>query len=128
MVNGSFGNGNSYFSGGAYGKVRFTVPLDFNVLPFVDGRVGYAYNFTESSGDMFYGTGLGIRFAEKFCIGIYCHIAKSSWEIEESYIKGYEKRYNKVDKKYYNVPIYGKRTVKESKLDYIPSLLFSVIF
>lgn len=128
MVSGSFGNGDSSFSGGAYGKVRFTVPLDFNALPFIDGRVGYAYSFSASSGNMFYGAGLGIRFARNFCIGIYCNMSKSSWDVEESYIQRYEKKYNVIDKKYYTVPVYGRRTVKESKMNYIPSLLFSVMF
>ena len=39
-----------------------------------------------------------------------------------------KKRYNKVDKKYYNVPVYGKKTVENSKTNYVPSLLLSVNF
>lgn len=128
MVGASFGNGSSAFSGGGYGKLRFTVPIDFSIRPFVDARAGYSYSFSDSKGNMIYGTGLGVRFSDRFCLGIYCNITKSSWEEQESYISGYEKRYNKVDKKYHSVPVYGKRTVNKSKTNYIPSLLLSINF
>lgn len=128
MVSGSFGNGGSSFGGGGYGKVRFTVPLDYNILPVIDGRIGYSYDFNLKDGDMFYGVGFGLRFSERFLAGIYCNISKSTTISEETVITGYEKRYNRIDKKYYNVPIYGKREVKDSKNIFIPALLFSIQF
>lgn len=128
MVSASFGNGDSSFAGGGYGKVRFTVPLSFEAKPFVDGRVGYSYSFSNSNGDMFYGAGLGLRFAERFCIGLYCLLTYYKTTTTESYIKGYERRYNRVDKKYYNVPQYGKREVENSKSIYTPTLLLSFDF
>ena len=128
MAVGAFGNGSSEFSGGGYGKLRFTVPLDFSIRPFVDARAGYVYSFSSSNGNMIYGTGLGVRFSDRFSLGLDCNITKSSWDEEKSYISHYEKRYNKVDKKYYNVPVYGKKTVENSKTNYVPSLLLSVNF
>lgn len=128
MVGASFGDGDSQFAGGGYGKVRFTVPLSFEAKPFVDGRVGYSYSFSDSKGDMFYGAGLGMRFAERFCIGIYCILTYSKSVTSESYIKGYEKRYNPIDKKYHNVPKYGTREVENKESIYTPTLLFSIDF
>lgn len=128
MVGGSFGNGSSDFSGGGYGKLRFTAPIDFSIRPFIDARVGYSYSFSNSKGNVIYGAGLGVRLSDRFSVGIYCNMTKSGWEEEESYIKSYEKRYNKIDKKYYKVPIYGKRTIEKNKMNYIPSLLLSVSF
>ena len=41
---------------------------------------------------------------------------------------GYEKKYNPVDKKTYNVPIYGTREVKNGKIQFVPALLVSMQF
>ena len=128
MVGASFGNGDSKFAGGGYGKIRFTVPLNLDTKPFVDGRVGYSYSFSDSKGDMFYGAGLGMRFAERYCIGLYCILTYSKTMTTESYIKGYEKRYNPIDKKYHQVAMYGTREIENKKSIYTPTLLFSVDF
>lgn len=123
-----FGNGNASFSAGGYGKVRYTLPIEFNIKPFIDGRAGYAHNFETKSGGLFYGAGLGLNISEHFCIGIICHMPKSSEITKERYIVKYEKKYNPIDKKTYNVPIYGTREVKNSKLQFVPALLVSMQF
>lgn len=128
MVSASFGGAGSSFGGGGYGKIRFTIPLDYSVLPFIDGRVGYGYDFTSKTGGLLYAAGLGVRFNEYFYIGINCNISSSTSTSPETYIKGYEKRYNRVDKKYYNVPLYGKRNVDTKNTEFVPTLLFSVQF
>lgn len=128
MVGASFGDGDSNFEGGGYGKVRFVVPINAELKPFVDARVGYAYSFSESSGDMFYGAGLGIRFAERYSLGIYCNLTYSSTFTYEKYIKGYDRWKDPVSKKYINIPLYGTKEVKHKKSIYTPAILFSVSF
>ncbi|MBQ2886806.1 MAG: hypothetical protein IJE43_24080 [Alphaproteobacteria bacterium] len=128
MAAGGFGQGKSNFSAGGYGKVRYILPMEFSVKPFVDGRVGYAHSFEEKTGAMFYGAGLGVNLGKRFCVAVYCHMPKTVTISEERYIKGYEKKYNPIDKKTYNVPVYGTREVKNSKLQFIPALLISMQF
>mgnify|MGYP003301462774 CR=1 FL=1 len=128
MAAGAFGQGKSNFSAGGYGKVRYILPLEFSVKPFVDGRAGYAYSFEGNTGAMFYGAGLGVNIGKRFCVAVYCHMPKSTEVLEERYIKRYEKKYNPVDKKTYNVPIYGTREVKNGKIQFVPALLVSMQF
>lgn len=125
MVGGSFGNGSSVFSAGGYGKLRYTIPLASSVKPFVDGRAGYSYDLTNSAGDMVYGFGLGVHFAEKFKVGVYCWVG-SSTEMEEyterkSYTIGTGR--NKT-RHYYN----STGTREKDKTTFTPALLFSMDF
>lgn len=128
MASGAFGQGKSFFSAGGYGKVRYILPLEFSVKPFVDGRAGYAYNFNEKTGAMFYGAGLGVNIGKYLCVGVYCYMPNKVEMSEERYVKRYDKKYNPIDKKTYNVPVYGTREVKNKKLEFVPSLLVSVQF
>lgn len=110
IVGGSFGNGSSAFSVGGYGKVRYAVPLKSSVKPFVDGRVGYSYDLTNSAGGMLYAFGLGVHFAERFNFGVLCNVAKTT-EVEVSYTKK------------------GKmKTTETDKTTFTPGLLFSIEF
>ena len=129
LVGGVFGNGSSGFSVGGYGKLRFALPLkEDRVAPFVDVRGGYAYSLTNSSGDPIYGAGLGVRFARKYSVGIYCNINTYEVVTQESYISGYNRRKNPLTGKYQNFPVYSKRNVSNTKTNYTPSLLFSIDF
>lgn len=126
MVSGSFGNGNSVFGAGGYGKIRYCVPLRFEARPFIEARTGYSYSFSNNLGDMVYGVGLGIRLADKYSVGIYCSISSSGYTTQESYISGYE-RVN-IAGKYYDRPIWKKRDITHSDTYYTPALLFSLDF
>lgn len=128
MAAGGFGQGKSNFSAGGYGKVRYILPLEFSVKPFIDGRVGYAHNFEEKTGVIFYGAGLGVNIGKRFCVAVYCHMPKAVTMSEERYVKRYDKKYNPIDKKTYTVPVYGTREVKNSKLQFVPALLVSMQF
>lgn len=122
MVSGSFGNGGSEFSVGGYGKIRYVIPLSSTVKPFVDGRVGYAYNLTSSAGDMIYGFGLGIHFSERFNIGVYCHVGNTIEMEEYTYYKTYTTPGGHKGR----IPITGTR--EKNKATFTPALMFSVDF
>lgn len=123
MVGGSFGDGASSFSAGGYGKVRYTVPLNSSVKPFVDGRVGYSYDLTNSAGGMVYGFGLGVHFAERFNIGVYCDVG-STTEIET--YKSKVKSDVKINGKYHYITV--TKTREKDKTTFTPALLFSMEF
>jgi len=74
-IDGNFGNGYSSFGAGGYAKVRYIVPLNFSVQPYVLGRLGYSYNFSLDDGGLFYGFGAGVHFAKHWGIGVYCAIS-----------------------------------------------------
>lgn len=125
VVGGSFGNGSSTFSVGGYGKVRYTLPLDSSVRPFVDGRVGYSYDLTNSAGGMLYGFGLGIHFAEKFKVGVYCFI-DSATEMEEYTYKTSFTTGSGRNKKTHYIKHTGTKEV--DKTTFTPALLLSMEF
>lgn len=74
FVGAAFADGYSGFSSGGYVKLRYIVPLNYPVRPFVMGRVGYGYDFKSESGDMFYGFGGGVHFAKHWGVGVYCAV------------------------------------------------------
>ena len=80
MVGFSTGNSISAFSGGGYGKLRFTVPIRSEIKPFIQGNCGYTYNFKSEKGDMFYGGAAGLKF-KNVVVGVYCDIATNTTTI-----------------------------------------------
>lgn len=77
-VDAGFWDGGSSFGVGGYAKVRYIVPLNFPVKPYVLGRIGYGYNFTNNDGGLFYGFGMGVHFAKHWGVGCYCAVSTST--------------------------------------------------
>ena len=75
----STGNGVSAFSGGGYGKLRFTAPLNTEIKPFIEGRGGYLYNFKLENGDFVYGAGIGAKY-KKIVVGLFLNISTVTTE------------------------------------------------
>lgn len=80
----STGSGQSNFSGGGYGKLRVTIPIQTEIKPFVEGRTGYSYDFKNEKGKMFYGAGAGVKF-NKMVIGVYVGISSTTTETKSTY-------------------------------------------
>lgn len=74
MVASSFGDGSTIFNAGGYGKIRFTLPLEFTVKPYLDLKGGYSYNFDSKNGDALFGGGVGVK-VNKFVIGFYANMS-----------------------------------------------------
>lgn len=128
MVGASFGSGNSAFSAGGYGKVRVHAPLKQDkITPFLDIRGGYSYSVSNSAGNPLYGAGLGVRFARKYSVGIYCNISTTKYMDKEKYTK-YERRKNPMTGKYQMYPYTATRDVERKETNYTPALLFSIDF
>ncbi|NDV64160.1 hypothetical protein [Bacteroides sp. 224] len=127
MVSASFGEGEN-FSAGGYGKVRYTVPLNTTIRPFIDARAGYSHSFSIKSGDMMYGAGLGVRIGKKFGVGICVNISTTSTTTKETYKSGTERVYSNALKKWVDKAVYSKRDIKKSKTNYTPALFCSFEF
>lgn len=128
MVGASFGSGSSAFSAGGYGKIRFVAPLKQDkIAPFVDVRGGYSYGFSISSGNPIYGAGLGVRFARKYSVGLYCNISTSEYVEQETYT-AYHTKKNPMTGKYQQYSYKATRDVTRKETNYTPALLLSIDF
>lgn len=74
--------GSGFGAGGAL-KIRFTAPLKSKVSPMVGFRLGYLYNFTASSGGLFFGPELAICIKQHFNVGIQLNITSTTTRTEE---------------------------------------------
>ena len=134
MVAFATGHGSSAFSAGGYGKLRFIVPIDYEMKPFAEGRVGYGYNFKAKVGGMLYGAAVGVKY-KKFIIGFYLDISStttSTTKTSTAYSQHSNKRIIGGSKSSYSTPsgvLYtNTTTVDDTEWHYTPSFLIGIEF
>ena len=126
------GGGSSSFSGGGYWKLRFIVPINYDIKPFLAGRVGYNYNFKSKDGGMLYGAAVGVKLRQ-FYVGFYLDISSttiSTTTTTSTYVSHYQRR--KIDGSSYGSPsgttITSTHTDEDTDWHFTPSLLIGIEF
>lgn len=100
------------FSGGVYGKMRATMPVESSVRPMFDLRGGYIYDFDAKKGNPFLGFGLGVNITKRLNVGIQGTI--TWWTEKKDTVTG--AMYNNT---------YKKEEIKKLHLQFTPSIFVS---
>lgn len=116
---------------GGYGKVCYTaVQINAEVLPFIELRGGYKYEFEGKKDHPIFGGGIGILLKERFRLGVFCNMETYdgiyTWTTREKLYDGWTDPYtgHKVETKYITETHQREKTMVEIA----PTIIFTYEF